>query len=107
MLGFVGIALTELKSSAPALEQVGSDVVGILLLALSLTFGSITPKMVSGRSLKDLHATATGDNLKTDAGPGQLLGLFDTNTELWTGRIAMIGVAGLILVEAVTGKVLF
>ena len=57
--------------------------------------------------LQDLHATATGDNLKTDAGPGQLLGLFDTNTELWTGRIAMIGIAGLILVEAVTGKVLF
>jgi hypothetical protein len=52
MLGFVGVALTELKSSTPALEQVGNDVFGILLLALSLTFGSITPKMVSGRSLK-------------------------------------------------------
>lgn len=106
MLGFAGLALTELKSSTPALEQLGNDVVGILLLALSLTFASITPKMVSGRSLQELHSVATGDNLKTDGGAGQLLGLFDTSVELWTGRIAMVGIAGLFLVEAVTGKVL-
>ena len=29
----------------------------------------------------------------------QVLGLFDTNTELWTGRVAMLGVTGLALVE--------
>lgn len=57
-------------------------------------------------SLQDLHAAATGANLKGE-GVAQLLGLFDTNLELWTGRVAMIGVAGLFITEAITGKVLF
>lgn len=35
------------------------------------------------------------------------LALWDTNLELWTGRIAMIGIAGLFITEAITGKVLF
>lgn len=35
------------------------------------------------------------------------LALFDTNLELWVGRIAMIGTAGLFITEAITGKVLF
>lgn len=37
---------------------------------------------------------------------GQALGLFDTNLELWSGRLAMIGVLGTLLVEGVTGKTL-
>ncbi len=39
--------------------------------------------------LQDLHAAATGDNRKGD-GAAQALALFDTNVELWTGRIAML-----------------
>lgn len=58
------------------------------------------------RLLQELHAAATSENLKGD-GLQAALALFDTNTELWTGRIAMIGVAGLFITEAITGKVLF
>lgn len=56
---------------------------------------------------QDLHSSATSENLKVGGGLGQVLGLFDQNLELWTGRIAMIGVTGLAAVEAVTGKVFF
>jgi hypothetical protein len=56
---------------------------------------------------QELHASATSDNLRGKEGVSQALGLFDTNTELWTGRIAMIGIVGLLAVEGFTGKVLF
>jgi hypothetical protein len=56
--------------------------------------------------LQELNARATSANLKGD-GIAQALALFDTNVELWTGRAAMIGVASLFAVEAVTGKVFF
>lgn len=57
--------------------------------------------------LQELHDTATSANLKGAQGVAQVLGLFDSSLELWTGRIAMIGVAGLVAVETFTGKVLF
>jgi hypothetical protein len=55
---------------------------------------------------QDLHAAATGDNLRAEGVLGQLLGLFDTNLELWSGRLAMIGVLGAVIVESVTGNTL-
>lgn len=57
-------------------------------------------------AVQELHAAATSENLRGD-GIQQALALFDTNTELWTGRVAMIGVAGLFVTEAITGKVIF
>jgi hypothetical protein len=57
-------------------------------------------------AVQDLHAAATSDNLKGE-GLQAALALFDTNTELWTGRIAMLGITGLFVTEAITGKVLF
>jgi hypothetical protein len=107
MLGFAGIALAELKEQIPAAEQFSNDVGGVLLLGITLTLASIFPKFVSGSSLKDLHAAATSENLKAKTGIAQALGLFDQNLELWTGRLAMIGITGLLVVEGVTGKVLF
>ncbi|KAF8068235.1 Low molecular mass early light-inducible protein HV90 [Scenedesmus sp. PABB004] len=108
MLGFAGIALAEFKQQVPAAEQFGADVGGVALLSLALTFASIFPKFVSGSSLKDLHASATSANLAgSGGGAAQVLGLFDTGLELWTGRVAMIGIAGLLALEAFTGKVLF
>jgi hypothetical protein len=56
--------------------------------------------------VQDLHAAATSENLKGE-GLQAALALFDTNTELWTGRIAMLGITGLFITEAITGKVLF
>jgi hypothetical protein len=52
MLGFAGIALTELNQQVPAAEQFANDVSGVALLAVTLTFASIFPKFVSGCSLK-------------------------------------------------------
>lgn len=34
------------------------------------------------------------------------MGFFDTNTELWSGRLAMIGLLGTIILETVTGNTL-
>lgn len=106
MLGFAGIALSELKTQVPAGEQLAGDVIGVLLLSLTFTLASIFPKFSTGRPLKELHAAATSENLKGD-GLQAALALFDTNTELWTGRVAMIGIAGLFITEAITGKVIF
>jgi hypothetical protein len=103
MLGFLAAALAERKDGTPVLEQLGGDWLGPLLLAVSLTMASIFPKIVSGTSLKELNEAATGDNLRGEGALGQALGLFDTNLELWTGRVAMVGLAGLAAVEAVSG----
>jgi hypothetical protein len=109
MLGFVGVALAEHKDGVPALSQLGDDWLGPLLLAVSLTMASVFPKIVSGTSLKELNAAATGANLRGEGAIGQALGLFDTNAELWTGRAAMFGLLSLVLVEAFVsgGKAFF
>jgi hypothetical protein len=52
MLGFVGIMLAEHGSKTPALEQFGDDFLGVALLSLAITLGSIFPKFASGSSLK-------------------------------------------------------
>lgn len=151
MLGFVAIMMAEAGSKTPALESFGGDVLGVVLLSITLTLATIFPKFASGSSLKvrarggglrraaahaapqaparpdslppaasrhappprppalppapqDLHAAATGPNLKSEGVIGSLMGFFDTNTELWSGRLAMIGILGTIIVEAVTGN---
>eukprot|EP00877_Chromochloris_zofingiensis_P012876 jgi/Chrzof1/7842/Cz02g38160.t1_ELIP5[v5.2] len=108
MLGFVGIALTELSKQTSSLEQFGAEWGTVLLWSVLLTVGTLAPKFVSGSSLADLNAAATTDNLKGGEGVlGQILPLFDTNLELWSGRLAMLGVAGLTVVEVITGRPLF
>ena len=52
MLGFAGMALTELKTQVPAAEQLSGDVVGVLLLSITLTLASLFPKFSSGTSLR-------------------------------------------------------
>ncbi|GFR47590.1 hypothetical protein Agub_g9324, partial [Astrephomene gubernaculifera] len=102
MIGFVSILGPELSKKQPVLEQMGDAWFGVLLFSLTIATASILPKLVSGISLKELHAAATTENMK---GPGaqQVLALFDTNLELWSGRLAMLGFAGLLAIEAVKG----
>ena len=64
MLGFSSLALTELSTHTPALEQAANAVPGIILLSLALTFATIVPKLVSGTSLKELHEVASSENLR-------------------------------------------
>ncbi len=106
MIGFVSILGPEISKKQPVLEQIGDNWFWIILFGLTMTFASILPKIVSGSSLKDLHSSATGENMKGQ-GFQQALEFFDTNTELWSGRLAMLGFAGLLLIEAVKGESFF
>mmetsp|Transcript_35007 Transcript_35007/g.88647 ORF Transcript_35007/g.88647 Transcript_35007/m.88647 type:complete len:193 (-) Transcript_35007:554-1132(-) len=106
MWAFASFAATELSSHTPVLEQFASGWAAAVLFSMTITFASITPKLLSGTSLKDLHAGATSDNMRGD-GFNQVVALFDTNAELWAGRLAMIGVAGLAALETVQGDALF
>lgn len=51
MLGFVGIALTELSKQTSSLEQFGAEWGTVLLWSVLLTVGTLAPKFVSGSSL--------------------------------------------------------
>jgi hypothetical protein len=64
---------------------------------------ALTPTLPPSAA-QDLHAAATGANLRAEGVLGQALGLFDTNLELWSGRLAMIGILGTLVVEGVTGN---
>lgn len=52
MLGFVAIMMAEAGSKTPALESFGGDVLGVVLLSITLTLATIFPKFASGSSLK-------------------------------------------------------
>ncbi|PNH02791.1 Low molecular mass early light-inducible protein HV90, chloroplastic [Tetrabaena socialis] len=106
MIGFVSILGPELAKKQPVLEQMGSTWFAMILFSLLITFASLLPKLVSGNSLADLHAAATGENMKGE-GIQAALALFDTNLELWSGRMAMLGMAGLLVIEAVKGESFF
>jgi hypothetical protein len=58
-------------------------------------------------SLKELHETATSESLKGGEGVYQYLSLFNGNTELWTGRVAMMGLSGLVALEVAKGDAFF
>lgn len=68
-------------------------------------------QVVSGTSLKVLHATATGNQVATiiaEDGPLKIVGsIFDTSIEMFAGRAAMMGIVSLILIEAITGSGFF
>lgn len=68
MMGFAGAAAAELSNHTPVLEQFSSSWFGVLLFTFSIGFASIVPKVVSGTSLKDLHAAASGANLGSVSG---------------------------------------
>lgn len=106
MIGFVSILGPEISKQQPLIEQIGNNWLFIILFATTITFASILPKIISGISLKELHATATGTNMKGE-GLQQAMAYFDADTELWSGRLAMLGFAGLLAIELIKGEALF
>ncbi|KAG1678270.1 hypothetical protein FOA52_013891 [Chlamydomonas sp. UWO 241] len=107
MLGFAAIAITELSSHTPAAEQLSSSVPSILFVSLLLAVATVMPKVVSGAPLAQLHAAATSENLKAEGAIGIFFSLFDCTLEMWSGRLAMLGLVGLPIVEAFKGDALF
>ncbi|GFH32226.1 low molecular mass early light-inducible protein HV90, chloroplastic, partial [Haematococcus lacustris] len=103
MWAFASFALTELKSHTPVLEQMGEGWLAAILFSLLITTASITPKLLSGVSLKQLHDSAITENMKGD-GPQQYISYFDSGLELLLGRAAMVGVLGLVVTELCDGN---
>eukprot|EP00955_Chlamydomonas_euryale_P116815 366441-Chlamydomonas_euryale.AAC.13 len=107
MIGFASLALTEVSSHTPALEQLSAAAPSIVVVSLLLSVATVMPKIVSGSSLSDLLSAASSENLKADGALGQLLAAFDQNLELWAGRLAMVGMLGLPIAETIKGDALF
>lgn len=62
------------------------------------------PELMSARPdspAEDLHGAASRDGLP------RILAFFNKTHELWVGRVAMIGIVGLAVLEAVRGTPLF
>ncbi|KAF5836964.1 early light-inducible protein [Dunaliella salina] len=106
MWAFAAIVAGELGSKTPALEQLTSGWPAALLFSITITAATIFPKVVSGYSLKDLLDSATTDKMQGE-GFQKFIAVFDQNLELWAGRLAMIGVVGLPIVESIAGDALF
>jgi hypothetical protein len=106
MIGFTSVALNEFSAHTPALDQTIAAIPAVIGFSMLITLATIMPKLVSGSSLRELLDVASSGNLKGE-GVGMVLALFDTNFELWSGRMAMFGFAGLILFEEATNASFF
>lgn len=101
MLGFVAAVAAELSSGAPVLQQSQQAAGPVLFTMMMLTGATIIPKFASRVPLSVLLAATSKDKMPKG------LEMFDGVTELWTGRVAMIGLVGLAAVELYLGKALF
>jgi hypothetical protein len=98
MLAFAAAAAAESSTHVSVADQFGAAWPGVLIIMALIMLGSLLPKFVTGYSLKELHESATTANMQGE-GVQAALALFDTNLELWTGRIAMLGFTGLLANE--------
>ena len=101
MIAFALIVLAEVTSHRSVLQQVQQEPSKILLFMVLISVGSLMPKYVSGVSLQDLYDAASREGL-----PDRLK-FFNKTHEVWTGRVAMLGLSGLGIVELFRGGALF
>ena len=98
MMAFLLISIGELTSGRSVVEQLERHPLWTFVFATTLSVASVLPKLVSGTALNDLHEAASRDGLP------QNLRFFNKIHEVWVGRVAMLGLSGLILVEALVTK---
>lgn len=88
MLGFVTAVAAELNTGRPLLQQWQQSIGPVIAVSALFAVASLVP-MWRGANLKEQN------------------GFFTKKAELWNGRVAMIGFAGLILTEFIKGGALF
>lgn len=97
MVGFVSIAVGEMRNGEPVLEQFTDHYSALIAHTVLFTVATIVPAAVSSNSLASLMATATKSGL-----PEELRAL-NKDVEMLHGRLAMLGIVGLAGVEFLRG----
>eukprot|EP01025_Chloroclados_australasicus_P043719 TRINITY_DN4689_c0_g1_i5.p2 TRINITY_DN4689_c0_g1~~TRINITY_DN4689_c0_g1_i5.p2 ORF type:complete len:226 (-),score=20.60 TRINITY_DN4689_c0_g1_i5:211-798(-) len=102
MWGFFLAVITELSRGIGIIEQLQLTYINVLITNGLIFLGSVAPKYSAGVSLQDLNEAASADN-------GQQFIVFNNEYEIWAGRVAMVGIIGLLLTEVFVkgGKALF
>eukprot|EP00271_Cylindrocystis_brebissonii_P010976 TRINITY_DN27554_c0_g1_i1.p1 TRINITY_DN27554_c0_g1~~TRINITY_DN27554_c0_g1_i1.p1 ORF type:complete len:206 (-),score=26.54 TRINITY_DN27554_c0_g1_i1:339-956(-) len=101
MWGFFCILAPELSDGKTIGELFLSSSVQTVITIIMLSVATLVPQLVSGVPLGDLLETATA------SGMPQEIKFMNYPVEKWTGRVAMLGFLGMIIVEAVTGASAF
>jgi hypothetical protein len=93
MWGFLAGVAAEASSGKSIVEQAAINPVGVTLFVFLISLASIIPKYASGEALAELHNAASREGLP------QALRFFNKTHEIWVGRVAMMGITGLVVVE--------
>merc|ERR1711865_862172 len=101
MLGFVAAVGAELTTQQSFFTQFANHPLAVMFHWGVFAGASFAPGLMSGNSLQDILGACKADGLPEG------LQKFNGDVELMNGRAAMVGVAGLIVVEAVKGGALF
>eukprot|EP00244_Chara_vulgaris_P010484 TRINITY_DN482_c0_g1_i5.p1 TRINITY_DN482_c0_g1~~TRINITY_DN482_c0_g1_i5.p1 ORF type:complete len:239 (-),score=45.32 TRINITY_DN482_c0_g1_i5:256-972(-) len=102
MVGFVAGLVAERMSGLTFVEQFESAQFPIVGVAVVFALASFIPKFVSGSPLGDLLKNANKD--KSTSG---VLKPFNADVERLNGRLAMLGFAAILIIEASNGSGIF
>ena len=91
MVAFVAAAGAELSSHESVAQQFGDAPLPIVLTAVTFAVASLVPIL---KGAIDEHV-------------GPLPNVFNANVELLNGRVAMLGLAGLLVIENGSGQAFF
>jgi len=101
MLGFVATAAAEFATGQSALEQLLANGSNVFTTIFVFTLASLAPKFIADEGLGELL-----DAAKPGGMPEQLK-YFNSVVERNTGRVAMLGFLGLVIVEVIRGEAFF
>ncbi|KAK9813113.1 hypothetical protein WJX72_009260 [[Myrmecia] bisecta] len=101
MIGFVAAVAAELATKQSVTDQLLKHPVSVLFSMALFSAASVIPKYASGTSLQEITDAASREGLP------EYLRFFNKTHEIWLGRVAMVGFAGLIGVETFLGRPFF